>query len=919
MKLKTKKLKENVISNDENKKKKNIFKSFLKRKKKKKPLNDEELKLSEQNTEKKKKKKRKFKKGIILSIIAVLGILFLTLILAFSLYIIISSPNFDKNRLYKKEATVIYDKDGNELARVGKENRVLITYEQLPQVLIDALIATEDSRFFQHNGFDAARFAKASFGQILGNSSAGGASTLTMQVIKNTYTSANASGIKGLVRKFTDIYMAVFKLEGSYTKEEIIEFYLNSQWLGNDKSVNYGGIYGVEQASQYFFGKSVSDLNLAEASMIAGMFQNPTYYDPFKYPERTQKRRTTVLNLMVKHGYITKEEKEEADRIPVASMLVSREEEATNDYQAFIDYVLKDVQDKTGINPFTKPVKIYTTLDRSIQTTLNSLEKGELYNFPDDKVQFGMAITSVKDGSIVAMSGGRNYTAKGLNRATDIKRQPGSTAKIIFDYGPYIEYLNGSTYSLFLDDAYTYKSGKKINNFDRGYKGLMTMRRALVGSRNIPALKAFQAVADDNIENIRNFVHGLGIDYGDEGPYESASIGAFDGVNPLQMSAAYAAYGRGGYYIEPYSFTKVVDDETEKVYEHKYTKEKVMSDATAYLITNMLVTAGNENVGGNIHISGTDVAAKGGTTSADKQKLKELNLPSSTTPDHWNITYSPSYAIAMWYGYDNLKQGYLTSSTGGKVRRAVMAAVAKKVYPKNERFKKPSSVVAAKVELETFPAQSPSAFTPGDMIITEYFKKGTEPSETSQRYSQLNNPTNVTATVKDMTITIKWNAIPTPSAIDINYLTDHFNKYYDNHATKYLEKRINYNNSYIGTLGYQVSIKNDDGKETVLGFTNNTNYVYTAQGDKTNYTFIVRSSYSIFKSNMSSGQSVTAKVTPPKPVEVPPVEKPEEQKPTDQTQKPETQQKTDQQNKNNEQQTKPQTQQNAQPAQKIEN
>jgi len=839
------------------------------------------------------KKKRKLKKGLILSIIAILGIILLTMVLAFSLFIIISSPNFDKNKLYKKEATVIYDKDGNELTRVGQENRVLITYEQLPQVLIDALIATEDSRFFQHNGFDAARFVKASIGQILGNSNAGGASTLTMQVIKNTYTSTNASGIKGLVRKFTDIYMAVFKLEGSYTKEEIIEFYLNSQWLGNDKSVNYGGIYGVEQASQYFFGKSVSDLNLAEASMIAGMFQNPTYYDPFKNPERTQKRRTTVLNLMVKHGYITKEEKEEADSIPVASLLVDRSGNSNSEYQAFIDYVLKDVEAKTGINPFKKPVKIYTTLDRNIQTTLNQLESGELYTFPDDKVQFGIAITSVKDGSIAAISGGRNYAARGLNRATDIKRQPGSTAKILFDYGPYIEYLNGSTYSMFLDDAYTYKSGKSINNFDRGFKGLMTMRRALVGSRNIPALKAFQAVADDNIENIRTFVHGLGIDYGAEGPYESASIGAFDGVNPLQMSAAYAAYGRGGYYIEPYSFTKVVDDETEKVYEYKYTKEKVMSDATAYMITNMLVTAGNENVGGNIHISGTDVAAKGGTTSADKKELERLNLPSGTTPDHWNITYSPSYAIALWYGYDNLKEGHLTSTSGGKVRRAIMAAVAKKVYPKNERFKKPSSVVSAKVEMETFPAQSPSAFTPADLIVTEYFKKGTEPSETSTRFSQLDNPTGVSATANGMTINIKWNAIATPSAIDINYLTDFFNKNYDNHATKYLEKRLNYNNAYIGTLGYQVSIKNPDGTETNLGFTNANNYTYVAQGDRTDYTFVVRSAYSIFKSNMSSGQTASVKVTPPAPVVVPPVETPQQnQEQQEQTPQQQTQNQT---------------------------
>lgn len=815
---------------------------------------------------KEKKKKRKFKKSLILSIIAFLGIIFLTLILAFALYIIISSPNFDKNLLYKKESTVLYDKDGNEFARIGSENRVLVSYEQLPQVLIDALIATEDSRFYQHNGFDAARFAKASLGQVLGNSNAGGASTLTMQVIKNTYTDATDTGIKGIVRKFTDIYMAVFKLESAYTKDEIIEFYVNSQWLGYDGDLNYSGIFGVEQASQYFFGKSVSDLNLAEASLLAGMFQNPTFYNPYAKPENASKRRDTVLNLMVKHGYITKEEKEEAQAISVESLLVKREQNKTNDYQAFIDYVVDDVEKRTGINAYKTPVEVYTTLDRTVQSTLTSLEKGELYTFPNDAVQFGMAITSVKDGSIVALSGGRNYTAKGLDRSTEIKRQPGSTAKILFDYGPYIEYLNGSTYTMFLDESYTYSSGKKINNFDRGYKGLITMRRALVGSRNIPALKAFQAVSKDNIENMRNFVHSLGINYGEEGPYESASIGSFDGVNPLQMSAAYASYGRGGYYIEPYSFTKVVDPDTEKVYEHKYTKEKVMSDATAYMITNILVTAGNENVGGNINISGTQVAAKGGTTTVDAKAIKDIGLPSNVTMDHWNITYSPSYSIALWYGYDVLtKEHYLTSATGGKARRSIMSAVAKKVYPKNEKFKKPASVVSAKVELETFPAMSPSAYTPSDMIVTELFKKGTEPSETSTRYSQLSNPTNISSNINGTTVTISWTGIKTPDAINNSYLEEHFNKNYDNHASEYYQKRLSYNNSYIGTLGYQIYLKNPDGSETPIGYTSNNSYTYNIDGTRSDYTFVVRTAYSIFKSNMSSGVTTSVKynVTPP--------------------------------------------------------
>ena len=179
-------------------------------------------------------------------------------------------------------------------------------------MLLDAIIATEDSRYFQHNGFDLPRFMKASAGQLLGNSDAGGASTLTMQVVKNNFTSTESSGFAGIVRKFTDIYMSIFKVEKNYTKEEIIEFYVNAPYLGS-------GSYGVEQASQTFFGKSVKDLSLVEAATIAGLFQAPGAYDPYVYPEKAQERRDQVLSLMERHGYITSEEKEIAEEIHVES------------------------------------------------------------------------------------------------------------------------------------------------------------------------------------------------------------------------------------------------------------------------------------------------------------------------------------------------------------------------------------------------------------------------------------------------------------------------------------------------------------------------------------------------------------------------------------------------------------------------
>ena len=206
-----------------------------------------------------------------------------------------------QNHLY------LYDRNGNQAGKLGVEKRKNVNYNDLPQVLIDAIIATEDSRFMQHNGFDLPRFLKASAGQVVnkitGHGNAGGGSTLTMQVSKNNYTSVEDSGFEGIVRKFTDIYISIFKLEKNYSKEEIIEFYVNIPFLGNNA-------YGVEQACQTYFGKSVSDINLSEASLIAGLFQAPTSYNPYQHPKQAEERRNTVLYLMQRHGYITKEEAE---------------------------------------------------------------------------------------------------------------------------------------------------------------------------------------------------------------------------------------------------------------------------------------------------------------------------------------------------------------------------------------------------------------------------------------------------------------------------------------------------------------------------------------------------------------------------------------------------------------------------------
>lgn len=787
-------------------------------------------------------KMRKYKIRNIILITLMTGAIFVIgTIILFFLYIIITTEKFDPSKLLNRESTILYDVNGNEFARLGTENRETVSYEDLPQVLIDAIVATEDSRFFQHNGLDIARFAKATLGQVTGQAGAGGASTLTMQIAKMSFNGTESHGLSGIVRKFRDIYLSVFKIEKYYTKEQIIEFYVNTPNLGWQT-------YGVEQASQTYFGKSVRDLTLPEASLLAGIFNAPSAYNPLSNIELATKRRSIVLNLMVHHGYITEEQKEDAESISVESLLNPNPSIGTNPYQPFIDVVIEEVIDREGVDPTNVSMEIYTTLEPNVQDILNDLNEEKLgYEFVDDKVEVAIAITSTEDGSIVAVNGGRKYTNGGQrleNLATKMKRHPGSTAKPIVAYGPFIEYNNGSTYTPFFDEKMTYSNGTPLKNSAGDYIGMISMRTALVRSRNIPAVQAFQQT---DKEKITEFVDNLHISYGDE-IFESMAIGGFDGVSPLDLSAAYAAFGRGGYYIEPYSFTKIIYSNTGEEKEFNYEPEKAMSEETAYLISDMLVTATKNGVGGNINTSGRDIASKTGTSTYDSQTLKAFNLPSSAARDNWTNIYSPEYSMSVWYGYDKPMSDFFTTAVGGANQKTKITTIlAKKIFTAKSRFEMPSGVVRSKVELETFPAQLPSDNTPENLIATELFIKGTEPAEVSKRFDKLDAPTNGKVSNNGTTAIISWDSIDIPDAINESYLQEFFNENYLTYGDKYYNKRIEYNNNNIGTLGYQV-YQNIDGNLVSLGYTTETNYSVTCVDE---CTFEIKSAYSIFKNNAS--------------------------------------------------------------------
>src|SRR5574344_119736 len=796
-------------------------------------------------------RKSKIGEKILILIMLILVFIFIAGI-AFFTYVVLFAPDFDIEKLYTKEASIILDADGNEIARLGTENREKVTYDQLPEVFVDALVATEDSRFFQHNGVDMARFAKAVAGQLIGQSGAGGASTLTMQVVKQRYTGTTASGVKGIIRKFTDMYMSVFKIEKNYTKEQIIEFYVNIPYLG-------AGSYGIEQASETYFGKPIGELTLPEAALIAGLFQAPDAYDPFINPDKAEERRNQVLNLMNRHGYISDEEYEAAKAISVKSLLVTNSSTA-NLNQGFIDTVVEEVKDRTGKDPYLVPMKIYSTMIQSKQDVINNIYSGNSYKWPNDNVQASLAVVDNKTGAIIAIGAGRNRKGEmSYNYATMIKRHPGSTAKPIFDYGPAIEYLNWSTDTTVIDDEYTYSNSAYIKDWDNSYKGIMTAKTALASSRNIPALETFQALSQNQI---KTFVTNLGItpEYDANGYInESHSIGGFNGTNPVEMAGAYATFARGGIYIEPYSFTKAEFLDTDETYTVTPEKRTVMSEATAYMIDIILkyaVTGGYVSVG---YVSGTDISSKTGTSTVDSSILKAKGITSSSViGDSWQMAYSPDYTCGVWVGYDKITSTqYLTNDLGNNVKRAIIKQVTSGMFKTNSKWVQPSSVVSATVELETIPLQLASDYTPDALKSVEYFKKGTVPSDTSIRFSQLENPTNVKATANGTGADITWTGISTPDAISTTYLEKYFKDNYKTFADKYYQRRLEYNASYIGTNGYEVYITNN-GTTTDLGFTTANSFHYNGTvTDSTSFT--IKSAYSIFKANMSTG--VTAKAS----------------------------------------------------------
>ena len=788
------------------------------------------------NTSKRKVSK---KKKMILNILIICVIAFASLMAVFFAYIIVKAPKFDPNNLKFTQMSELYDTEGNIITKMGNENRTEISYDDLPEVLIDAIIATEDSKFFQHNGFDLARFMKASMYQLVGKNG-GGASTLTMQIAKNNYTSTESKGFEGITRKFTDIYLSIFKIERKYTKKEILEFYVNDSYLGN-------GAYGVEQASLNYFGKSVSELNLAEASFIAGLFQSPTYYNPYNYPERAEGRRKTVLYLMQRHGYITEEEKEIAENSPITSYIKKTQTSGTySEYQGYIDTVVEELENEYDLNPYTTPLKIYTAMNRSKQDFVNKVMNGEAWKWENENAQAGVVMTDSASGEVLAVGAGRNKNSeRSYNYATMTNRQIGSTAKPIFDYGPAVEYLGWGTVNYIDDTPTTYSDGTKISNSDGGYKGRLPLYQALGLSRNVTALKTFQQVSKEaGNDKILKFASSLGItpEVDKNGKiHEAHSIGSFTGStkkgesrnSPMTMAGAYQAFSNGGYYIKPHTIKKFVYKDTDEVVETKSAKTRIMNDSTAYIINYSLNWSATEGLAKSAAgISGVQTAAKTGTSNFDEATRKRYHLSSKAVNDLWVCGYTPKQTITFWYGYDSITKGHSTTSSWS-TRDKFYRNLAENLFDKDgSSFTRPSSIEEVSVVRNSIPLKK--ALYGG---VVGYFRKGTGPDETgTEQVEQLPSVSGVTSSISGNTVHLKWNGISAEDMVNLNF-----------------------DDSY-GTLGYDIYVKDGSGgSEVYVGTTTSTSYTHTTS--YSNPVYVIYTAYSNYKTNRSKGVEHKVSVT----------------------------------------------------------
>lgn len=621
--------------------------------------------------------------------------------------------DFDVYRITGCDRTsIIYDGQSDVVTRLhGVQDRTWVSISELQPSTVYAFISAEDARFFEHEGVDVIRIAGAIVADIKAGSYVQGASTISQQLIKLSHLTSE----KTISRKAEEAALA-YEMERQYSKEDILEMYLNYVYFG-------GGYYGIEAAAEGYFGVHASDLTLDQSAMLAGILKSPSGYAPHINYAASINRRNNILWLMRDYGYITDDEKKQASaRRP--TILHDKREEYSGYYT---DAVTKSAAALMGITVdelIRGGYNIYSAMDSDIQHYCEEMFKnGEL--FPAEDSEAAIVVLEPSTGMVVAMVGGRSYTGGiSFNRATDIRRQPGSVIKPVIAYAPAFEYLNYTAADMILDEETTF-ADYTPSNYGNKYYGWVTVREAVTKSLNVPAVKTLSEVG---VERAKDFAKRCGIEFDDKDDSLALALGGFTyGVSPLQIAGAYSCFASGGIYNTPTLIKKITDRNGLTVYEYRQDSRRVMSEANAYILTSMLKSVVTEGTGHRLNTLDIPIAGKTGTVGL-----------ANGNRDAWMAGYTPEYTAVVWQGYDSDRLGLLPSSaTGGTYPALMLYELFNHIYPdgRSGDFEKPESVKQYSIDAKTLKKQHKAvlanAMTPQSSRVTEYFTEETAPEDVS--------------------------------------------------------------------------------------------------------------------------------------------------------------------------------------------
>lgn len=585
-----------------------------------------------------------WKKSHLTQIILLLGLTFILFVIIFFAFTA-SQANVQSLKDGLSQTTIIHDKDGSEAAKVDVNRTEGVDVKELPDHISNAVIAIEDRRFKEHNGFDLIGISRAFFKNLLAGEITGGGSTITQQLAKNALLTHEQT----LRRKVEELFLAV-EIEKHYTKDEILSMYLNQVYFGS-------GAWGIDHASMKYFNKDITEVTLSEAALLAGLLQSPSALDPYKHYERAINRRDVVLVAMKELNMISDEQYSAAIDEKIA-LEDGGENYIKRKYPYYVDAVIDEAISRYGLTQeeiMTRGYRIYTEMDQNIQSELETVYQNQA-NFPagkgGDLVQSGAVLLDPQTGGVRALVGGRgDYVFRGFNRATHIKVQPGSTLKPLAVYTPALE--EGYKPTSLLKDEKMVFGDYAPTNVSGTYQGEVPMYKALEQSINMSAVWLLNEIGlEKGISSLEKF----GIPLEEEERYLGIALGGMiKGISPLQLASAYSAFANEGKREDPHLITKIEGPTGNVIVEHKAENIRVTSKKVANDMTSMLLGVVEEGTGKAARIPGVQIAGKTGSTQLPYEDIKG-------TKDQWFVGYTANLVGAVWLGYDKTDREHYLSS-----------------------------------------------------------------------------------------------------------------------------------------------------------------------------------------------------------------------------------------------------------------